>query len=123
MSENEAVMELPESPAVEASNPAPHRVAPPVVKIDESRLAAMYANFCRVTGTPEELILDFGLNTQPPGVVDEPIAVQQRIVTNYFTAKRMLAALKMSVERHEATFGALETDVRKRAAGGRNGRN
>ena len=32
------------------------------VKVDESKLIAMYANFCRVTGTPEELIIDFGLN-------------------------------------------------------------
>jgi hypothetical protein len=67
-----------------------------------------------VTGTPEELIIDFGLNTQPVGIPEKPIKVAQRIILNHFTAKRLLAALSMSVQRHEAAFGVLETDVRKR---------
>lgn len=87
---------------------------PPQVKVDDSKAAALYANFCRVTGTPEELIVDFGLNPQPFGVPTEPIAVNQRIVLNFFTAKRLLGALQMSLQRHEAAFGVLETDVQKR---------
>ena len=63
------------------------------------------SNFCRVTGTPEELIVDFGLNPQPFGVPTAPIAITQRIITNFYTAKRMLAALQMTIQRHEATFG------------------
>jgi hypothetical protein len=74
-----------------------------------------------VTGTPEELILDFGLNAQPFGVPTEPVEVKQRIVTNYFTAKRMLQALHLSVQRHEQAFGVLETDVQKRVVGGGRG--
>ena len=35
--------------------------APEPVPVDETSIAATYANFCRVTGTPEELIVDFGL--------------------------------------------------------------
>ena len=73
-----------------------------------------YANFCRVTGTPEELIIDFGLNNQPMGVPTEAIPIAQRIIVNFFTAKRLLGALSMSVQRHEAAFGVLETDVQKR---------
>ncbi|HEX4148625.1 MAG TPA: DUF3467 domain-containing protein [Pirellulales bacterium] len=88
--------------------------APAGVKVDESKLIAMYANFCRVTGTPEELIIDFGLNAHPFGPNDEPVSVGQRIVTNYFTAKRLLHALHLTVQRHEAAFGVLETDVQKR---------
>ena len=84
------------------------------VKVDDSHITASYANFCRVTGTPEELIVDFGLNPQPFGIPQEPVIVTQRIVTNYFTAKRMLHALQLTVQRHEATFGVLETDVQKR---------
>jgi len=82
--------------------------------IDDTKALALYANFCRVTGTPEEMIIDFGLNPQPMGVPAEPIVVSQRIITNYFTAKRMLAALQMTVQRHEQAFGVLETDVTKR---------
>ena len=84
------------------------------VKVDDSHITASYANFCRVTGTPEELIIDFGLNPQPFGIPQEPVIVTQRIVTNYYTAKRMLHALQLTVQRHEATFGVLETDVQKR---------
>lgn len=84
------------------------------VKIDDQSASCSYANFCRVTGTPEELIIDFGLNSQPFGVPTEPVRVTQRIVTNYYTAKRMLHALHLSVQRHEQAFGVLETDVQKR---------
>lgn len=88
------------------------------VHCDSSRTTACYANFCRVTGTPEELIIDFGLNSQPMGVPTEPIEISERIVMNYFTAKRMMAALQMSLQRHEAAFGVLETDVQKRVMPG-----
>ena len=86
----------------------------PRVKVDDSQASCSYANFCRVTGTPEELIVDFGLNAQPFGVPTEPVRITQRIVTNYYTAKRMLHALHLSVQRHEQAFGVLETDVQKR---------
>jgi hypothetical protein len=86
------------------------------IQVDDSHLQALYSNFCRVTGSPEELIIDFGLNPHPVGVPTKPIAVTQRIVVNYFTAKRLLAALGMSVQRHEAVFGLIETDVQKRVA-------
>lgn len=84
------------------------------LRLDESKLVAAYANFCRVTGTPEELIIDFGLNTQPMGIPEEPVIINQRIVTNFFTAKRLLHALQLTLQRHEAAFGVLETDVNKR---------
>lgn len=104
-------------PAPEAGAPAgqtppqPQRVQ---VEIDDSKVMALYANFCRVTGTPEELIIDFGLNPQPFGVPAHPIPVTQRIITNFYTAKRMLHALQLTIQRHEAMFGVLETDVQKR---------
>ena len=86
----------------------------PQLRIDDSNVVATYANFCRVTGTPEELIVDFGLNPQPMGVPTEPIPVNQRIVVNFYTAKRLYHALGMTLQRHEAAFGPLEVDVNKR---------
>jgi hypothetical protein len=111
------------SPKPEAGPPAatpqqqqqPQRVQ---VEIDDSKVLATYANFCRVTGTPEELIIDFGLNPQPFGMPTHPIPVTQRIITNFYTAKRMLHALQLTIQRHEATFGVLETDVQKRVRPG-----
>lgn len=98
------------------SNPAASNAANPqqTIQIDDSKALGSYANFCRVTGTPEEMIIDFGLNPQPFGVPKEPIVVTQRIVTNFYTAKRMLHALHLTLQRHEATFGVLETDVQRR---------
>ena len=111
------------SPKPEAGPPAaapqqqqqPQRIQ---VEIDDSKVLATYANFCRVTGTPEELIIDFGLNPQPFGMPTHPIPVSQRIITNFYTAKRMLHALQLTIQRHEATFGVLETDVQKRVRPG-----
>ena len=90
---------------------APQQVS---VQVRDEDAIALYANFCRVTGSPEELIVDFGLNPQPVGIPKDPIHVKQRIIMNFFTAKRLLAALQMSVQRHEAVFGVLETDIQKR---------
>ncbi|MBQ2850939.1 MAG: DUF3467 domain-containing protein [Thermoguttaceae bacterium] len=88
--------------------------ARPQLQVDDSQVVATYANFCRVTGTPEELIVDFGLNPQPMGVPSSPIPVNQRIVVNFYTAKRLYHALGMTLQRHEAAFGNLEVNVNKR---------
>src|SRR5215471_12346650 len=82
--------------------------------VDTSALSMAYANFCRVTGTPEELVLDFGLNTQMTPTPNEPVKLTHRLVVNYFTAKRLLGALHMAVQQHENVYGVLETDIQKR---------
>lgn len=92
--------------------PAPPR---PEVHVDDASAIVCYANFCRVTGTPEELILDFGLNAQPMGAPTN-VEIKQRLVMNYFTAKRLFQALGMSIQRHESAFGVLETDIQKRVS-------
>jgi hypothetical protein len=86
----------------------------PEIQVDDSRLVATYANFCRATGTPEELIVDFGLNPQPVGAASRPVVVTQRVTMNYYTAKRLCGALVMAVQRHENVFGTIETDIQKR---------
>ncbi|HLJ96211.1 MAG TPA: DUF3467 domain-containing protein [Gemmataceae bacterium] len=86
--------------------------------VDTSGMSSAYANFCRVTGTPEELVLDFGLNTQMSPVPTEPVKLTHRLVMNYFTAKRLLGALHMAVQQHENTYGVLETDIQKRMRAG-----
>ncbi len=102
------------APASAETPTQPTKPARAEVTFDDSKTIACYANFCRVTGTPEELIIDFGLNNQPMGTPTDAIPITQRIIVNFFTAKRLLGALSMSVQRHEAAFGVLETDVNKR---------
>ncbi len=100
--------------APEKAAPQQQQAAPVQVQVKDDNAAATYANFCRVTGSPEELIVDFGLNPQPVCIPKDPINVNQRVIMNFYTAKRLLAALQMSVQRHEAVFGVLETDIQKR---------
>lgn len=82
--------------------------------IEPDSLEPLYANFARVTGSPEELVLDFGLNPQPFGAQTAPVKITQRLVLNFYTAKRLWGALGMALQRHEQAFGVLETDVNKR---------
>ena len=103
-----------------AEAPAPAQGAPAAegqqqtLIVDDSSVNAGYANFCRVSSTPEELILDLGLNPNPYATGEVTVPVGQRIIMNHFTAKRLLSALSMALQRHEQAFGVLETDVRRR---------
>lgn len=85
------------------------------LSINMADLETTYANFFRVTGTFEEIILDFGLHS---GLMTqggpEPIKVNQRMVLSFATAKRLHAALQMSIARHEQLFGVIETDPQKK---------
>jgi hypothetical protein len=108
--ENESASE---STAAAAAGEAPAAQTQEVV-VDDSAATAGYANFCRVSSTPEELILDLGLNPTPYATGKVDVKVNQRIILNHFTAKRLWSALSMALQRHEQAFGVLETDVRKR---------
>lgn len=104
-----------EAPAAAAPAPAAaDQAQSQQVTVDDANVNAGYANFCRVSSSPEELILDLGLNPQPYATGDVTVNVNQRIILNHFTAKRLLSALSMALQRHEQAFGVLETDVRKR---------
>jgi Protein of unknown function (DUF3467) len=98
----------------EPSRPEPQQQQTEVV-VDDSATLPSYSNFCRVTATPEEVILDFGLNPQPFAAGRQDVKANQRLVMNFYTAKRLLTALGMTIQRHEQTFGSIELDVRRRA--------
>ena len=106
------------SESIELSPPPPIAPPTPQIQVHDKHVAASYVNFCRVSGTPEELILDFGLNSNVPGAPEqEAIAAEQRVVLNYFTAKRLFQVLAMTVERHESAFGVIEVNVERRLGG------
>ncbi|MCI0381373.1 MAG: DUF3467 domain-containing protein [Gemmataceae bacterium] len=90
----------------------------PQFTTDTSKISTVYTNFCRVSVTPEELVLDFGLNTQLQPSAGEPINLSHRVVMNFYTAKRLLGALMGVINQYEGTYGALELDFQKRARGG-----
>ena len=84
------------------------------IQLDDSGLRASYSNFCRVTGTPEEVIIDFSLNPNPYTQQDQTIQIDQRLVLNHYTAKRLFAALQQTIMRHEQNFGVIELNVQRR---------
>ena len=91
------------------------------LRIDESKMQSTYANAVRTNGTAEEILLDFGLNlVGQPGPQNQPqilFQLSQRIIMNYYSAKRLALTLGQLIRRHEEQFGQLELDVAKRAKG------
>jgi hypothetical protein len=85
------------------------------IVLNDKTANSAYSNFARVTATPEEVIVDFGLNPNPFMQGKQEVVVTQRLIMNFYTAKRLLSALGMTLQRHEATFGSVELDVRRRA--------
>jgi hypothetical protein len=111
MSEKEQALEFLTPPAAQPNPPVPQTTE---VVVDDSGTQPTYTNFCRVTATPEEVIFDFGLNTQPFATGRQDVKAVERIVMNFFTSKRLLSALGMTIQRHEQTFGSIELDVQRR---------
>lgn len=88
------------------------------LQIDERNMDSCYANMFRSTATADELILDFGLSLPNPGATkDQPemvFQVSERVILNYYSAKRLAMTLTQLLRRHEEQFGVLEMDVAKR---------
>lgn len=101
-----------EKPA--AGDPAQQQVK---ISLDDANTNASYSNFCRVTGTPEEVIIDFALNPNPFSQQDQEVKIDSRLVLNHYTAKRLYAALQQTIMRHEQNFGVIELNVRRRLSG------
>jgi len=64
----------------------------------------------------EELIVDFALNAQPTGIPTQPIVINQRVILNYYTAKRLAITLGQLIRRYEDQFGELKLNVSERVA-------
>ncbi|HUS46889.1 MAG TPA: DUF3467 domain-containing protein [Phycisphaerae bacterium] len=89
------------------------------VRVDERNMRTSYANAFRTNGTAEEVMLDFGLNLTVPSAESQKqgemlFQVTDRIVMNYYSAKRLAIAMGQVIRQHEQQFGELEFDVAKR---------
>lgn len=89
------------------------------LRVDEREMATAYANAFRTNGSAEEVMLDFGINAVNPSskadaATDVGFKVSNRIILNYYSAKRLALTLSQMIRRHEEQFGPLEMDVAKR---------
>ncbi|MEQ1861044.1 MAG: DUF3467 domain-containing protein [Chthoniobacteraceae bacterium] len=85
------------------------------VTVDASNLRSSYANVCRIAQTPNEVIIDFGLNPNFFGqILDEPLKLDNRVILSHDAAKRLCMHLVATIQNYEARYGAIELDVTKR---------
>ena len=99
------------------------------LRIDQRNMTTSYANAFRTNATADEVILDLGLNQvvpANPGADGRPqgdvaaemlFDINNRMILNYFTAKRLAITLGQIVRKHEERFGELKLNVQDRAKG------
>lgn len=107
---------------VNTNKPASQQVR---LRITDQSMRAQYANAFRSNGTPEEVLLDFGVNTiinasRPEGLLsgggdksgtlssEIHFDVHSRIIMNLATTKRLAILLGNLVREHEARFGEVK---------------
>jgi hypothetical protein len=85
------------------------------VPINDDNLINLYVNFFRVTGNPDEVLLDLGMYSQVVGPTGpEPVHLSHRLIMNFVTAKKLAEVLRVVVNRHEQAFGVIEIDPSRR---------
>ncbi len=91
------------------------------LRIDETDVPTRYANSFRTNVAPEDVIIDFGMNTVTKASrtdkgVDAEILfkIDEKRVINYYTAKRLAITLSRLVRVYEDRFGELKLNVTER---------
>lgn len=91
------------------------KVTPATPRIVQDTLKTSYANVCRIAQTPNEVIIDFGMNPNFFGqVLDEPLQLDHRIILSHDAAKRLCIHLTNTIQAFEAKYGVIELDIAKR---------
>ena len=101
------------------------------LRIDQRDMHSSYANAFRTNATAEEVIVDFGLNqvvsaprqTDQSKQDDEPTGeivfqLSNRVILNYYSAKRLVLTLGQLIRRYEEQFGELKLNVADRTRTG-----
>ncbi len=88
---------------------------PATPQIDTASMRTSYANVCRIAQTPNEVIVDFGLNPNFFGnILDEPLKLDNRVILSHDAAKRLCIHLTATIQNFESRYGTIELDVAKR---------
>ena len=81
------------------------------LRIDESKMGTTYANTIRTSTTPDEVILDFGVNLpMPSNQGSEQVlvfSVGSRVVMNWRGAKRLAISLGQVIRQFEQANGEI----------------
>jgi uncharacterized protein DUF3467 len=83
--------------------------------INDAEMESLYVNFFRVTGNPDEVLLDLGMYSQVTMATGpEPVELTHRLIMNFVTAKKLAEVMRVVVARHEQAFGMVEVDPNRR---------
>lgn len=80
------------------------------LRIEEHRMKTTYANTIRTTTTPDEVVLDFGMNMPMPGQDGQPAIlfdIGSRVVLNWRGAKRLAISLGQVIRQFEQHNGEI----------------
>lgn len=93
------------------------------VQMDEREMSTSYANAFRTNATSDEVFIDFGVNLivpspsggQPDGQAEQPVGqltlkLNDRVILNYRTAKRLAIMLGQVIRHHEERFGEIKLE-------------
>jgi len=79
-----------------------------VLRLRYDKANTAYANLAVVTTTPEEVIMNFGVNAMPPSQEKEiNIEISDRIIMTYSSAKRLAITLGNIIQRYEQAHGVI----------------
>ena len=84
----------------------------PLPTFQQREIHSLYVNVCRVLDSGAELIIDFGLYTEPGSA--NSLVAPQRIAISPYTAKRLWQVLTATLETYERNFVPVETQIEER---------
>jgi hypothetical protein len=76
--------------------------------ISEARTPVYSATLARVTGTPEQVVFEFGLNAKPWAGDPREFTFSHAVLMDFYTAKDLFTALERTIQMHEARFGTIQ---------------
>lgn len=85
----------------------------PNVNVNDANMTTTYANAFRQHSNQHEVIVDLGVNVatkNTDGEVEMQFNIDNRMVMNYVTAKRLAGMLVQVVQAHEKQFGEIKTN-------------
>lgn len=85
----------------------------PNVKVTDTQMTTTYANAFRQHSNQHEVIVDLGVNVASKDANDKvqmQFNIDNRLVMNYQTAKRLAGMLVQVVQAHEKQFGEIKVN-------------
>lgn len=95
-----------EPPAAQEAEAQAQR-QPVRLTLDDRGVPNQSSDFWLINSTPEEVILSFGnTKAQESG----PVKITQKVVLNYYNAKRLLTALNQTVKGYERALESMDIE-------------